>query len=101
MTRLILLGLLAVLGGCGATVAPLRVPVPVECRESEPVRPAMPTDALAPGVALDAFAAAAMAEIERREGYEGELRAALRNCTAPITPTADYALPLGNRLPVR
>lgn len=95
MTRLSLLSLLAVLGGCSATVAPLRVPVPVECRESEPARPSMPTEVLTPGVALDAFAAAAMAEIERREGYEGELRAALRNCTAPITPTTGAAMPKG------
>ena len=84
---------LALLAGCASPVAPLRVPVPVECREPEPVRPVMPTEALAPGVALDAFTAAAMAEIERREGYEGELRAALRNCTLPvISPIQSRAL---------
>jgi vacuolar-type H+-ATPase subunit B/Vma2 len=42
----------------------------------------MPTDVLAFGVDIDRFAAAAMAEIEVREGYEGELKAALAQCTA-------------------
>lgn len=35
---------------------------------------------------LDQFAQAAMAEIERREGYEGELVTALENCRNPINP---------------
>jgi hypothetical protein len=46
----------------------------------------MPTAALSPGVSLDRFAASATAEIELREGYEIELRAALDACTAPIAP---------------
>ena len=78
-------GLCAVLTGCG--VAPLqsvKTPIPVECRVQRPVRPAMPTEALAPGVDLDRFAAAAMAEIELREGYELELNAALDACTLEI-----------------
>jgi hypothetical protein len=45
----------------------------------------MPTEALAPGVDLDRFAAAAMAEIELREGYELELSAALEICVTPLT----------------
>ena len=60
--------------------------VPVACRVQTPVRPAMPTAALSPGVSLDRFAASATAEIELREGYEIELRAALDACTAPIAP---------------
>lgn len=75
-------GLCAVLAGCG--VAPLqsvKTPIPVECRVQRPTRPAMPTEALAPGVDLDRFSAAAMAEIELREGYEWELNAALDVCT--------------------
>lgn len=80
--------LAALLSGCAAPSAPrvqqVNVPVPVPCRESEPPRPAMPTEALAADVTLDAFAAAAIAEIERREGYEGQLRAALAACTAPL-----------------
>jgi hypothetical protein len=73
------------LAACG--VAPLQtvqVPVPVECRVVVPARPAMPTEALTPGVDLDRFSASALAEIELREGYEGELRAALDGCTAPL-----------------
>ncbi len=33
---------------------------------------------------VDQFAQAAMAEIERREGYDGELLAALENCRKPV-----------------
>lgn len=47
------------------------VPIPVECKEPVPARPAMPTEALRVGATVDDFARAAMAEIERREGYEG------------------------------
>lgn len=77
------------LAGCAASppavrVEQVRVPVPVPCRVTEPARPLMPTDALAPDAALDAFTAAAIAEIERREGYEGELRAALAACAVPV-----------------
>lgn len=89
MKRCVLLVGVPALGGllaaCG--VAPVRttkVPVPVECRVEVPARPAMPTEALAPGADLDRFSASAMAEIELREGYEGELRAALNQCAAPL-----------------
>ena len=51
-----------------------------------PAKPVMPTDALVPPVSLDAFAAAAMAEIERREGFEVELVAALEACRKPLEP---------------
>lgn len=82
-----LLGVFA-LAGC-ASSPPVRtqqinVPVPVVCQETEPVRPVMPTEALALDTTLDAFVAAAIAELERREGYEGQLRAALAACTAPL-----------------
>ena len=60
------------------------VPVPVECREPIPDRPAMPTEALAPGVLPFDLLRAALAEIDRREGYEVQLRAALAVCTAPV-----------------
>ncbi|WP_445289070.1 hypothetical protein [Variovorax atrisoli] len=62
----------------------MKTPIPVECRVQRPTRPAMPTDTLAPGVDLDRFSAAAMAEIELREGYERELNAALELCVAPL-----------------
>ena len=38
----------------------------------------------APGVALFELVQAALAEIDRREGYEVRLRAALLICTAPV-----------------
>jgi hypothetical protein len=62
----------------------VKVPVPVECEVEVPARPAMPTEALSPGVDLDRFSASALAEIELREGYEGELRAALAECVKPV-----------------
>jgi hypothetical protein len=81
------MGLCAVLVGCGvAPVQSVRVPIPVECRVMRPARPAMPTAVLAPGVDLGRFAAAAMAEIELREGYELELNAALDVCTTAVLP---------------
>lgn len=52
-----------------------------------PHRPVMPTESLGgAATTLDQFAQAAMAEIERREGYEVELRTALENCRKPISP---------------
>jgi len=86
----LLAGLLA---GCATTervtVQTVKVPVPIECRVHTPARPAMPTEALrSGGTSLDAFVAAAAAEIELREGYEGELVAALAACTAPVAASA-------------
>lgn len=57
--------------------------IPVECRETVPDRPVMPTETLTSS-GLDAFVQAATAEIERREGYEKLLRTALVACTAPL-----------------
>lgn len=71
------------LAGCGTTSTQVRVPVPVECKEPVPDRPAMPTEALAPGVAVWELLRAALAEIDRREAYEIKLRAGLVACTAP------------------
>ncbi|BFO56855.1 MULTISPECIES: hypothetical protein [Comamonadaceae] len=78
---------MASLAGCAGTthsdVLQVRIPVPVACREPVPGRPSMPTEALRPDASLDDFARAAMAEIERREGYEGRLAAALEACRMP------------------
>jgi len=89
MRRYALLAAVVGLGGslsaCG--VPPMRtvkVPVPVECEVEVPARPAMPTETLSAGVNLDRFSASALAEIELREGYEGELRAALAKCVEPL-----------------
>ena len=78
------------LTGCGTTprveIQPVSVAVPVACMEPTPIRPIMPTEALRPGATVDQYAQASMAEIERREGYEGQLVAALAICTRPIAP---------------
>lgn len=81
----------AALAGCGATaprieIQRVNVAVPVECKERVPDRPVMPTDALRPGATVDQAVQAAFAEIERREGYEVQLVAALTICTRPIEP---------------
>lgn len=87
--RAAILMLAALLAGCAGAprveTVEVRVPMPVECREPVPARPAMPTEALRLGVTIDEFARAAMAEIERREGYEGQLLVALEACRAPVT----------------
>jgi hypothetical protein len=83
----ILLGIVAaMLFGCGATMQTVKVPVPVSCQEKEPDRPVMPTESPGLRAGLDAFVQAATAEIERRQGYEDKLLAALRACIAPIAP---------------
>lgn len=86
--RAAVLILAALLAGCAAAprveTVEVQVPMPVECREPVPARPAMPTEALRSGASVDDFARAAMAEIERREGYEGQLLTALENCRRPL-----------------
>lgn len=76
------------LAACGvAPIQTVKVPIPIECHVQLPARPAMPTETLSPGVDLDLFSASALAEIELREGYEGELLASLRAC---VTPSKSY-----------
>ena len=89
------------LAGCGATatrveIQRVNVVVPVACQEPTPARPVMPTEALRPGATVEQFTQAALAEIERREGYEVQLVAALANCTRPVEP-APAKEPLGLR----
>jgi hypothetical protein len=79
------------LSACGTAgnhleIQRVNVAVPVECKEPIPERPVMPTEALRPGATVDQYAQASMAEIERREGYEVQLVAALAICTRPIAP---------------
>lgn len=88
---LLILVLIGLLAGCGATIVPVRVPMPVECREELPERSGMPAEHLQPGAGLDAFVQAATADIERREGYEGRLRMALEACTRPLAGPAPSA----------
>ena len=89
MTRATLLLSVLVLGGCTAAprveVQTVKVPLPVECREPIPERPRMPTEALAEDADPVELLRASLAEIDRREGYEVRLLAALRICTQPVT----------------
>lgn len=90
MMRAALLLVAAALAGCGTTprveVQEVKVPVPVECREPIPGRPAMPTEALAEDADPFELLRAALAEIDRRQGYEVRLLAALMLCTQPVVP---------------
>jgi predicted small lipoprotein YifL len=99
---ILVLVLVGAIAGCGGTLQlqPVKVPVPVECQETEPERPAMPTDLLSRADSLDRKAAAALAEIDVREGYEERLRVALRACKSPIkaaAPAAAVDRPTENR----
>ena len=76
------------LAGCATNPATVRVAVPVPCRVQVPPRPEMPTENLPVDAALDDFVAAAAAEIERREGYELQLRAALAACAGSSSASA-------------
>lgn len=90
-TAIALIAISACLSGCETAprveIQRVNVAVPVECKEPVPERPMMPTEALRPGATVDQFAQAAMAEIERREGYEWLLVTALTICARPIAPT--------------
>lgn len=78
------------LAGCGATapahieIQQVKVAVPVPCDEPEPERPVMPTEHLPGNADVDMYVQAAGAEIERRKGYEIQLRTALANCKRPL-----------------
>lgn len=89
ISKFLALGAVLALAGCASSPAPaarVLVPVPVECREPVPERPTMPTELLLPGAHPWVVMRAALAEIDRREGYEVQLRAALLACTAPVQP---------------
>lgn len=81
MTRFSTL-LLLLLTGCASTdrLVQVKVPLPVACQVAEPARPMMDTDTVSLSASIDELARAMRAEIERRDGYEGQLRAALVAC---------------------
>lgn len=76
--------------GCAAPARVVTsVPVPVACQEQIPARPVMPTESLPEDASTHAFVVASQAEIERREGYELKLLAALQACIAPLRGGSD------------
>lgn len=84
MTRIATaLAALLFLSGCAANKAVEPVTITLPCRVTIPARPIMPTESISVDVDLDTFISSAVAEIERREGYEIELRAALEACQSP------------------
>ena len=90
---ILILVLIGLLSACKTApqVPTGKVVVPVPCREQEPERPNMPTEALKArgcpsGECVDELLRASLSEIERRDGYELKLVTALRTCIAPITP---------------
>lgn len=89
MTRAGLLLSALALAGCATAprveVQTVKVPAPVACREATPDRPSMPTEALADDADPFDLLRASLAEIDRREGYEVKLVAALENCRRPLT----------------
>jgi hypothetical protein len=75
--------LLVLLSGCATTrTVRVEVPVPVACDQAEPVRPALAIDRPADlaTAALDVQVRNLRADHDARDGYEGELRAALTAC---------------------
>ena len=60
-TAILLAAVAVMLWGCKATMTTVSVPVPVECKETEPTRPIMPTDAMLPGADIDKVTQAAIA----------------------------------------
>lgn len=86
--RLALILAAAMLSGCATNervvLQRVNVPIPIECQEPVPVRPSMPTERLDEDADIFMFTKAAVAEIERREGYELRLVTALENCRALI-----------------
>ncbi len=80
--KIVAMLLLLILAGCASPGRPvqIRVPVPVACQVAEPARPMMDTDTVAIDAPIDDLVRAMRAEINRRDGYEGELRAALSAC---------------------
>lgn len=93
MRRLLVAAAALVLAGCASSpqLVEVKVPIPIECRENVPARPAMPTESLGEGGTHTARVQALLAEIEIRDGYELRLLAALHACTRPIESPAPAA----------
>jgi len=88
MIRIAAIAALFSLTGCSVFTARTTTaePIPVECREKVPARPAMPTEALTGKPTIDQLLKHQDAEIVVREAYEVQLRTALVICTTPIQP---------------
>lgn len=79
---IVLMGGVALLAGCSTPpeLVEVAVPVPVACEVAEPARPALAVDTMPTGLPVDVQARHLRADHDLRDGYEGELRAALKAC---------------------
>lgn len=83
MIRLATPLLLLLLAGCQATMpATVKVPVAVPCEVILPARPVWATESLRPDAGIFEQVKALLAERRQREGYEAQLEAAARACSA-------------------
>lgn len=80
----VLVGVIVVLllAGCAHQERIVEVPVavPVACQVAEPLRPVLGIDTMPPDLPIDEQARNLRADHDLRDGYEGELRAALKAC---------------------
>lgn len=79
----VLIAAIALLAGCASPapqVVEVAVPVPVACQVAEPARPALGIDSVPATAPLDVLVRHLRADHDVRDGYEGELRAALQAC---------------------
>lgn len=58
----------------------VEIPIPVPCKIRPIDEPTLPVDRLKKEDPLDTKLASALAELERREAYEKELKAAIKEC---------------------
>lgn len=72
------------LAGCAAKPKQPTVAIMTPCTIETPSRPNMPTEDLPADVTLDDFVKSAIAEIERREGYEQLLLQSLIFCKSGV-----------------
>lgn len=70
------------LAGCESTarLVTINVPVTVACKVSDPARPVLWIDSGSVDAPLDVQTRNLRADHDARDGYEGELRAALKAC---------------------
>lgn len=86
--RVIIVGVVVALAGCGAQpvaepeprVVRVEVPVQVPCRVKAPAVPAWAAEGLRKGDSLEVKVRALLAERRQRIGYERELEAAVLSC---------------------
>lgn len=82
MIRIILIAMSIMLAGCESTarLVTVNVPVSIACQVQEPARPGLWIDTGAMDAPHDVQVRNLRADHDARDGYEGELRAALKAC---------------------